>query len=103
MEEHIGDIEFCDDGTVKIETKDYISEAIEQFGEDVSKNVSFPVNLKLNNVDNESPLPLLNTQQKKNFHSIVTKLLWVMKHGRPDIDTTIVFLCTCVAKPTVQD
>jgi hypothetical protein len=95
------DIEFCNDGSVKIGTKEYINEAIKDFDEDVSKNVSSPANLGLNTIDQKSPL--LPIKKKDLFHSIVAKLLWVMKRGRPDIETTIAFLCTRVAAPTDQD
>ena len=37
------------------------------------------------------------------LHSIVEKLLWVAKRGRPDIDTAIYFLCTRVNKRTKED
>ena len=37
------------------------------------------------------------------YHSIVAKLLWVMKRGRPDIETAIAFLCTRVKEPDVDD
>ena len=37
------------------------------------------------------------------FYSIVAKLLWVAKRGRPDIDPAIFFLCTRVTKITKED
>ena len=94
-------IEFCKNGSVKIGMREHIKEAIDVFGEDVSTKVSSPANLGLNIVDETSPE--LNMEQQDLFHSIVAKLLWVMKRGRPDIETTIAFLCTRVAAPTEQD
>ena len=94
-------IEFCEDGSVNICTKEHIKEAIEDFGEDVSQNVSTPANLGLTLIDETSPE--LDPHKQDKFHSIVSKLLWVMKRGRPDIETTIAFLCTRVAVSTEQD
>jgi len=37
------------------------------------------------------------------FHSIVAKLLYLGKRGRPDILLPVQFLCTRVKKPTVED
>ena len=37
------------------------------------------------------------------FHSIVAKLLWVEKWGRPDIEPSISFLRTGVTKSTKKD
>ena len=88
------DITFTGDGTLEISTKDYVKEAVKQFSEDVSKVVSMPASHGLFTIDAESPL--LSTEKSDLYHSIVAKLLWVMKRGRPDIETTIAFLCTRV-------
>ena len=40
----------------------------------------------------------LDQERKEVFHSIVARLLWVMKRARPDLEITIVFLCTRVTK-----
>ena len=95
------DIEFCDNGSLKIDTSAYVREAIEDFGEDVRKKVSSPAAHGLFQVDSESSP--LSKEKSDVFHSVVAKLLWVMKRGRPDIETTIAFLCTRVKGPTYQD
>ena len=45
----------------------------------------------------------LNEERADKFHSMVAKLLWVMKRGRPDIETAVAFLCTRVKTPDVDD
>ena len=95
------DIEFKKDGTVSINMKDYIIEASEVFGEDVTINVSSAATGKLFVIDENSPK--LENDKSDKFHSIVAKLLWVMKRGRPDIETVISFLCTRVSDPTEED
>ena len=95
------DIEFCDNGSLKIDTSEYVREAVEDFGEDVRKKVTSPAAHGLFQIDLESPP--LSKKKSDVFHSVVAKLLWVMKRGRPDIETTIAFLCTRVKCPTCQD
>ena len=87
------DIEFCENTSVKLCTKECIAEAIEQFIKDVSKYITAPANLGSSSVNEESPT--LNLCEKDNFHSIVAKLLWVMKHGRPAIETNCIFMYAC--------
>ena len=70
-------------------------------GKDISTEVSSPAKKGMKNVD------AISTRTEKKitdiFHSIVAKLLWVAKMGRPDIDTVISFLCTRVTKITKED
>ena len=40
--------------------------------------------------------PLLNDNIRELFHTIIVKLLFLCKRGRPDIQTAIAFLCTRV-------
>jgi len=95
------DIEFIGDGRLTIGTKEYILEAFDTFGENVSQKVTSPANLGLFKIDDNSPL--LNPEKSDKFHSVTAKLLWVEKRGRPDIETAISFLCTRVLNPTEQD
>jgi len=44
----------------------------------------------------------IDAKEKRDV-AVFAKLLWVMKRGRPDIETTIAFLCTRVKGPTCQD
>ena len=37
------------------------------------------------------------------FHSITAKLLYIMKRARPDIETTVAYLCTRVSKSNEDD
>jgi hypothetical protein len=89
------------DGTVKIEMKEYVKEAIEQFGEDVSSRAATPAKKDLFEIDWESPS--LDKDGSELFHSIVAKLLYISKRGRIDIQLAIAFLCTRVSCSTNQD
>lgn len=95
------DIEFNDDRAVSISTPEYIDEAIETFGEEVKGEVTSPANNTLFEVDEESPM--LGRKKHDIFHSVVARILWVMKRSRPDLETAISFLCTKVSYSTEED
>jgi hypothetical protein len=46
---------------------------------------------------------LLPEEEREIFHSVVAKLLYLSKRTRPDILTTVSFLCTRVTKATAED
>ena len=52
-------------------------------------------------VDSESQV--LDEDWEDIFHSVVAKLLWIAKRGRPDLELYISFLCTRVATPNTDD
>jgi hypothetical protein len=96
------DIEFNDDGTFTTTMVDYIKEAIEEFGEDVtSSSAATPGGKSLYTVTESSPV--LARDKADTFHKIVAKLLYISSRARSDILPTIAFLCTRVSSPTVQD
>jgi hypothetical protein len=86
---------------VIINMKDQIKEAIEMFGEDVDAGVSSPANKNLFNTYDDSKE--LNEEKSKIFHSVVAKILFIMKRARPDVETTISYLMTQVSKSNVED
>jgi len=94
-------IKFGGDGTVTIMMKDHLQEAIDDFGEDVSKPATSPASKTLFNVDPDSSL--LIGDKKDSFHSIVAKLPHVAQRGRGDMLPTIAFLCTRVSCSAEQD
>ena len=54
----------------------------------------------MNDVDTSN-----NSNEEKSdiFHSVVAKLLYITKRARPDIETAVYYLCTCVSKSTEDD
>ena len=56
----------------------------------------------LYHVDNDSKL-LSNINRENNLHSLVAKALYMAKHGRPDLLTTVSFLTTRVNRPNEGD
>lgn len=96
--------EFSNENTVIIHTKEYIKESIESFtetGDSVKGHANTPAKHDLFTVGMESPL--LDEEKYTIFHHIVSKLLYVSKRARLDIDLYISFLCTRFSKSTEQD
>ena len=98
-------IEINEDRNVKIEMKEQLLEAINMFeeteGSRVTEEVKSPAQCYLREVNLKSLQ--LCVKKKESFHSIVAKLLWVMKRARPDLETAISFLCTRVGKSDEDD
>jgi hypothetical protein len=86
------DIKFHENGTVSVKMKDYIKEAIADFGEDITRTVATPAKKNLFDTDNNGER--LTRHNSEIFHSIVAKLLYVSQHRQLDIQLVIAFLCT---------
>jgi hypothetical protein len=92
---------FLPNQTVRINMRDYIQEPIVAFGEDVTLGATTPG--KSNHFDVNTESIRLPTSQSDLFHSIVAKLLYVVKRGRPDIMLAIAFSCTRVSCSDCED
>ena len=92
---------FTEDGKVKVRTKDQILEAIDMLGERINFTVTTPAAKHLFKINPEGQK--LEERRKKIFHSITNKLLFTEKRSRPDIETTISFLCRRVTKSDEDD
>ena len=68
-------IEFLPKGRLSILMQDYISEAIEDYGEDVTRKAASPATKGLFEIDPKSKR--LSLEKSDRFHSIVAKLLYV--------------------------
>ena len=85
--------------------KEHLQEAIDMYttieGEEINEVVTSPARPRLRDVNENCPK--LVEEKREGFHSIVQKLLWVMKRARPDLETAIGFLCTRVDKSDTDD
>ena len=93
--------ELLSDGSVLINMSDYIREALDAFPEEIFKSVNTCATNSLFDIDESDKL--VTPERADIFHSIVAKLLWVMKRGRPDIELPIYFLCTRVRNRSIKD
>ena len=98
-------IEINKDRNIEIEMKEQLLEAISMFEQvndsKVSEIVTTPACPRLREINLECPR--LCSKKQEVFHSIVAKLLWIMKRSRPDLETAVGFLCTRVAKSDEND
>lgn len=97
-------IELNGDGTVTLNMSEYVSEAINNFQEEIKhEEATTPAKKTLFKIDENSPK--LNTNSMHyNFHSIIAKLLYILaKSARPDILLPVAFLCTRATKSTKED
>ena len=83
-------------GQAKICMGQYIDEAVEEFTEDVSTPVSSPAS---DHILKTRKGKLLPEDQALLFHCLLSELLFVSNHARPDIQSTIYFLSTHVHDP----
>ena len=94
-------IEFKPNGTVEIDTIEYLREAIDEFGERCLPKSPTPAGPNILQIDPTSAR--LDTHRADVLHSIVAKMLWVRPRSRLDIAFTISFMCTRVGCSTEED
>jgi len=94
-------IKFNSDCTIDIHMKNYLEEALRDFGDYNYKHVMTPAKKNLFEVN--TTLPKLEGHKVQVFHSIVAKLLYVLKCGWLDIQLAVVYLCTRVLVCTDED
>mmetsp|Transcript_6126 Transcript_6126/g.8912 ORF Transcript_6126/g.8912 Transcript_6126/m.8912 type:complete len:317 (-) Transcript_6126:68-1018(-) len=91
-----------DKKNVIIDMRDQKQEVFDTFGEELDPTVSSPANKNLfTTYDGFSPE--LDEERSEIFNSVTAKLLFIMKRGRPDIETKVSFLMTRVSKSNEKD
>lgn len=83
------------DKKFEIEMKDQLLETIQSFGEKIEGEVANPATKNLLHIPEEDED--LDEEREKRFHSVVAKLLYLMKRARPDLEPEVSFLCTRVS------
>ena len=118
VKEHFGDLDISrgnehdllgmkiiidrDKKNISINMTEQLKEALEMFGEEVDSKVTTPANKNLLTTYN-GECEELDKNRSEVFHSVTAKLLFIMKRGRPDIETTISYLMTRVSKSNERD
>jgi hypothetical protein len=91
---------YGDEG-VTVDMKDYIASMLNDFPINLgNKTAPTPAGTNLFQV---CDFPSLEKLRADIFHTFVAKGLFACKRARPDIHTTIAFLCTRVQEPTEDD
>ena len=88
-------LRFPSDDTVWIKMKEYIEEAITMFGEKLTRSAVTPATKQSFVLDPNAKV--LSESQRERLQSISGQLSWAYKHGRPDVDLSVAYLCTRVS------
>ena len=98
-------LEILDNRRVKVTMKEYLTECIEAFESHekrkIKEKANTPAKGNLFFVDENSAQ--LRGEQSDLFHHIVSKLVYVSKRARLDIDLSVSFLYMRVSKSTLED
>ena len=100
------DIKFINKGRVIILMKDYLTERIEVFEtprKNIINSVNTPAKKDLFNRDDNENLKALDEEKADTSHHIVSKLLYISKRERVDIDLGISYLYTWLLCSTDGD
>ena len=91
------------DKTISIDMRQQLRKVIEEFEkyDTVDPNVTTPAAYHLFYVNSNAEQ--LNAELSEAFHSITSKLGYIMKRGRPNIETTVSFLIKRVSKSDIDD
>ena len=85
---------------VTVSTPHHVDESLEYFGETLKGNVVNPATSQHFTITSEAKE--LDDEKKECYHSITAKILWIMKRSRPDLESSVYFLCTRVQCPTYE-
>ena len=86
------------DKNIYISMKDQLLEVIQMYRDQAESLPATPATKNLFNMNREEDL--VNESDAKRFHSVLAKLLFISKRGRPDIKPVIAYLCTRVSCTT---
>jgi hypothetical protein len=95
------DFDFRIKGEIKISMIPYLQEIIDEFPDDLGKEVSTPAASHLFD-ESDNPV-LLGADAAKVFHHTVAKVLWAALRARPDLLTALSFLTSRVKAPDEDD
>ena len=90
------------DKNVTIDMRDQLQEAFDMFGEELDETVVSPARKNLFTTY-DGLCEELDEERSEIFHSVTTKLLFIMKRRRPDVETAVSYLMTRVSKSNEKD
>ena len=91
-------LDFCTKGEVQIDMEHYIDMMLQDTPKDMEGISNMPAAVHLFKTNSEDP-KMLGDKQKKIFVHLVMQGLYLSQRGRPDICTTISFLCGLLHNP----
>jgi hypothetical protein len=100
-QEYLGMVLDFGNGKCKLDMSAYVSDTLADWAYSLSRSVPLPASQNLFQCT-DGPDRLVE-KQSKLFHSIVAKLLYLAKRGRPDLMLAVAFLATRVTCSTTED
>jgi hypothetical protein len=101
------DLDFSQDGVVKMSIIKHIQRAFDDFPDEIGKNSSTPASDHLFQVrdpeETEKMRKWLPEEQAVHFHHTVAQLLFISTRVKKDIQMAVAFLTTRVKKPEEDD
>ena len=102
VHEYLGmKLDFSSPGEVKIDMHEYVKDMIACFPEERNNTATTPAAMHLFEVHDD--VKVLDEKLAQILHTITAKWLFLCKCARPDIQTPIAFLTTCVKQPNMDD
>jgi hypothetical protein len=91
-------LDYSEPGVIKINMVDYVKKILDEMPDNMDGTATSPAADHLFKITEE--IEPVDKATSEFLHATVTKLLFLCKRGRPDIQTAIAFLCTRVQQPT---
>jgi hypothetical protein len=84
-------LDYTEKGKVKIKMLDSVAKMIEDLPEEFDGEAATPAGVDLFKVDENSPK--VDEKRAQFYHTYTAKTLFICKRARPDLQTTVSFLC----------
>ena len=95
-------LDFSEEGVMKVDMRDYVQKMLKEFPVQFKEGDSVPTPATENLLDKGSG-KALTPDKREAFHKTVAQGLFLCKRARPDIQPTIVVLCTRVLAPNESE
>jgi hypothetical protein len=87
-------LDYTEKGKVKIKMLDYVTKMLDELPEEMNGEAPTPAANHLFSVNEDQTK--VDEKKAQFFHTYVAKTLFLCKRARPDLQTTVAFLCTRV-------
>ena len=94
-------LDYSEPGKVKFIMDDYVENLIDDAPDDMTGTTATPGASHLFQINNDTDK--LSSEKSDKYHQMTAKLLYLSKRARPDLQPTVVFLCTRVKQPDVDN
>ena len=92
---------FSSEGEMKIDVRKCVCKMHEDFPDDGTERATAPA--ALHSFEICKDVDKLSEEDAVVFHNVVVRGLFVCKQARPDVQTAVPFLTTCVSEPDNDD